>query len=131
MEKVNTTTRICIFELILSSRFHLKLTILIFRTKFAQQGYLLSNRENVFECVHGCYLLYQTFSHGGRQTQQYFNVSSPSNRRDKNNDNWTFLIFFVFTIVFPLELESRLYYLFITITTDTSPVQIGCRPTRK
>ena len=33
------------------------------------------------------------------------------------------LIFFVFTIVFPLELETRLYYLPITITTDSSPAQ--------
>ena len=39
----------------------------------------------------------------------------------KNNDNWTFLIFFVFTIVFPLEQETKLYYLSIAITTDTSP----------
>ena len=45
----------------------------------------------------------------------------------KNNDNWTFLIFFVFTIVFPLEAKTRLYYLSITITTDTLPAQIGCR----
>ena len=35
-----------------------------------------------------------------------------------------FLIFFVFTIVFPLELEARLYYLSIIITTDTA--QINC-----
>ena len=27
----------------------------------------------------------------------------------RNNDNWTFLIFSVVTIVFPLELETRLY----------------------
>ena len=34
----------------------------------------------------------------------------------KNNDNQTFLIFFVFSIVLHLELEARLYYLYITIT---------------
>ena len=28
----------------------------------------------------------------------------------ENNDIWTFQIFFAFTIVFPLELETRLYY---------------------
>ena len=49
----------------------------------------------------------------------------------KNNDNWTFLIVIVFSIVFPLELESRLYYLSITITIDTSPAQMGCSRTRK
>ena len=49
----------------------------------------------------------------------------------KTNDNWTFLIFFVFTIVFPLELETSLYYLSINITTDTSLTQIGCSRTRK
>ena len=32
-------------------------------------------------CAHGRYLLYQTFPHGGRQTQRYFNVFSPSSRR--------------------------------------------------
>ena len=44
----------------------------------------------------------------------------------KNNDNWTFLIFSVFTIVFPLKLETRFYYLSLTITADTSPSQMGC-----
>ena len=47
----------------------------------------------------------------------------------KNNDNWTFLIFFVFTIVFSLEQETKLYYLSIAITTDTSPEQMGCSRT--
>ena len=40
-----------------------------------------------------------------RQFYWYVNVSSPSSRRDKNNNNWTFLIFFTFSIMFPLELE--------------------------
>ena len=44
----------------------------------------------------------------------------------KNNDNWTFLIFVVFIIVIPLKLEARLYYLSITITTDTSPAHMRC-----
>ena len=44
----------------------------------------------------------------------------------KNNDNWTFLIFFVKDIVFPLKLEMGLYYLSITITADTPPAQMGC-----
>ena len=39
------------------------------------------------------------------------------------------LVFFVFTIVFPLELETRLYYLFFTIAADTSPAQMGCSRT--
>ena len=49
----------------------------------------------------------------------------------KTNDNWTLLIFFVFTTMFPLELETRLYYLSITIATDTSPPQMGCSRARK
>ena len=61
----------------------------------------------------------------------YVNVSSPSSRRDKNNNNWTFLIFFAFAIMFPLELEIRLYYRFITITTDNLPAQMCCSRTRK
>ena len=43
----------------------------------------------------------------------------------KINDNWIFLMLVVFTTVFPLELESRLHYFSIIITTDTSPAQIG------
>ena len=43
----------------------------------------------------------------------------------KNNDSWTFLFFFVFTIVFSLELSNRLYYLSITTMTNTSPAQMG------
>ena len=43
----------------------------------------------------------------------------------KNNDNGRFLIFFVFIVVFPLELETRFYYLSITITTETSPPLMG------
>ena len=49
----------------------------------------------------------------------------------KNNDNWIFLIFFVFAIVFPLELETRFHSLSITITTDTSPTQMDCSRIRK
>ena len=37
----------------------------------------------------------------------------------------TFLAFSVFTNVFALELETRLYYLSITITTDPSPAQMA------
>ena len=51
--------------------------------------------------------------------------------KNNDNDSWTFLTFFDFTIVFPLELETRLYYLSITIATDTSPAQMGCSRTRK
>ena len=40
-----------------------------------------------FACVHGRYLLYLTFSYGDRQTQRYFNVSSPSSRRDNKCRN--------------------------------------------
>ena len=49
----------------------------------------------------------------------------------KDNDNWAFLIFFVFTIVLPLELETRLHYSSITIKTDTSPAQMACSRTQK
>ena len=37
----------------------------------------------------------------------------------QNNDDWTFLIFFVFTVVIPSELETRLHYLLIAIISDT------------
>ena len=46
-------------------------------------------------------------------------------------DNWTFFIFFVFNIVFPLELEARLYCFSITIWKGTSPAQMGCSKTWK
>ena len=48
----------------------------------------------------------------------------------KINDNWIFLILVAFTIVFPLELESRLHYLSIIIRTDTSPAEIDSSRTR-
>ena len=36
----------------------------------------------------------------------------------KSNDNWIFLILFAFTIVFPLELATRFFYLFISCYYD-------------
>ena len=39
--------------------------------------------------------------------------------------------FFVFDIVFPLELKTRLYYLSITITTDILPSQMACSRIQK
>ena len=33
-------------------------------------------------CVHGCCFLNKTFPHRGQQTYRYYNVSSPSSRRD-------------------------------------------------
>ena len=36
---------------------------------------------------------YETFPHRGRETQQYFDVSSPSSGRDKNRDSHFWLIF--------------------------------------
>ena len=59
----------------LDPKFQLKLTILIFGPNLLKNG--ISKNQN-FLCVHGRYLLYYTFPHGGRQTQQYFNVSCPS-----------------------------------------------------
>ena len=35
-----------------------------------------------FACIHGWYLIYWTFPHRSRKIQQYFNLSSPSSRRD-------------------------------------------------
>ena len=43
-----------------------------------------------------------------------------------NKDSRTFLIFFVFSIVFPLELETRFYCLSVTTTTDSSSAQMHC-----
>ena len=63
--------------------------------------------------------------------QDLVNYGEKLHFNSTNNDNWIFLIFFVFTIVFPSELETRLYYLSITITTHTAPAQMGCSKTRK
>ena len=44
---------------------------------------LPTETENrTFACVHSRYLLCETFPNGDRQTQLYFNVSTPSSRRD-------------------------------------------------
>ena len=55
-------------------------------------------------------------------------ISKNRTLRLKNTEIWTFSIFFIFTIVFPLEPGIRLYYSSITITTDTAPAQMcSCR----
>ena len=69
----------------------LKLTI-FFRPKFPKKRITIRKWKNcTYACVHGRYLLYQTFPHGGRETQRYFNVSSPFSRRD-NNTFWCGII---------------------------------------
>ena len=47
MEKVNITIESCMFKLVLGNRFYLKLTILIFSTKFTQKEYFWSKAEKV------------------------------------------------------------------------------------
>ena len=67
---------ILLIQISLDTKFQLKLTVLIFLTKFAQKGYFPSKTEKSHLYV---------ISYGGRQTQWYFNVSSPSSRRDNNS----------------------------------------------
>ena len=65
-------------------KFQLQLTVLIFSyflTNLPKKGISGQKRKNR---IHGRYLLYLTFPHGGRQTQRYFNVTSPSSRRGNN-----------------------------------------------
>ena len=82
-ERVNTTTEFCIFELIEVSNFSLDRQFWIFGPNLPWKGIFGLKRKNrIFACVHGHYF-YWTFPHRGRQTQRYFNVSSPSSRRDK------------------------------------------------
>ena len=52
---------------------------------------------------------YETFPHGGRQTQQYFDVSSPSSGRDKNRDSHFWLIF-----------EEKYFSCYILLTDQTA-----------
>ena len=69
----------------LGTKFQLKLTISIFWTKFATKGYYRSKTEKQHFCICPWSLVTTlNFPYGGRQTQQYFNVSSPSSRRNKN-----------------------------------------------
>ena len=75
-EKVNNNHWILLIQISLDTKFQLKLTVLIFLTKFAQKGYFPSKTEKSHLYV---------ISYGGRQTQWYFNVSSPSSRRDNNS----------------------------------------------
>ena len=57
----------------LGTKFLLKLTILIFLTKFAQKGNFRSKTEILHLCVRSWLLLATlTFPHGGRLTQRYF-----------------------------------------------------------
>ena len=48
------------------------------------QNFCVSYKNYTFACVHGRYLLYYNFPNGARQTKRYFNVSTPSSRRDRN-----------------------------------------------
>ena len=69
----------------------LKLTI-FFRPKFPKNRITIRKWKNrTCACVHGRYLLYQTFPNEGRETQRYFNVSSPFSRKD-NNTFWCEII---------------------------------------
>ena len=42
----------------LGTKFQLKLTILIFLTKFVQKEFPVENGKIALACVYGCYLLY-------------------------------------------------------------------------
>ena len=53
-----------------------------------KKGISVRKRKNsTCAWVHGRYLLYETFPHGGRHAQRYFNISFPSSRRDNNTAN--------------------------------------------
>ena len=76
-EKINTTTEFYIFEFVAVSNFPVK-------------GIPdLKQKNRIFACVHGRYLLYWIFPHGVEKTQRYFNVFSPSSRR--NNKLYLYL----------------------------------------
>ena len=67
----------------LGTKFQSKFTVLIFWTKFAQNGYFQPETERLYFSVHPWLLLtILDFSAGGRQTQPHFNFSSLSSCRD-------------------------------------------------
>ena len=84
MEKVNITIEFCILKLTKVSNFSLQWQFwLFFWPNLPKNGISGRKRKNrTCAYAHGHYLLYQTFLHEGRQTQRYFNTSSPSSRRD-------------------------------------------------
>ena len=94
----------------LSTKFQLKLTILIFWIKFAQKVYLRSKTEKFHFCVRSQSLLtIITFPRRGRQTQRHFNVPSPSSRIDNNMKKTTFtLVLFSRKITFSLKKKTTL-----------------------
>ena len=68
----------------LGTKFQIKLTILIFWTKFVQKGYFRSEAEKSHLCLPP-WSLFTILNFSARrpiQTQRDFNVSSPSSRRD-------------------------------------------------
>ena len=70
----------------LGNKFHLKLTILIFWTKFGQKEYSQSGMEKSHLCVCPSLLLtILNFSVRGPTVTWYFNVSSPFSRKDKKD----------------------------------------------
>ena len=69
----------------LGAKFQLKLTVYFFFTKFAQKGYFWTKTEKSHLRVHPWLLLTILNFPRGRQTQRYFNVSSPSNLIDRKH----------------------------------------------
>ena len=86
---MTTTIEFRTFQLVLVSNFNLNWQFWYFGLNLPEKGISSRKRKNcTYAGVHGCYLLYLTFLQGGRQTQRYFDVSSPSSPRG-NKVNWS------------------------------------------
>ena len=82
MEKVNITIEFCISELVLVPNFSLKWQFWYSEPNLPKKGIYGWKLKHVPMVV--TYYI-KLFHVGGRQTQQYFNVSSPCSRRDNKS----------------------------------------------
>ena len=80
-------------------------------------------------CIHGRYLLYYTFPHGGQQTQLYFNVSSPSkSQRQKGINSWSMISSFSPKFIFATNLHlTRSYFCVDTLILNVSSAKFKCK----
>ena len=90
-DKINHTIEFCIFELVSVPYFSFNWQFRFFGLNLLKKdisGRKQKNRE--FACAHGHYLTYLlNFPYRGLQKQRYFNVSSPSSRRD---NKWAIIV---------------------------------------
>ena len=84
IDKMNITIEFCIFELVLVPNFSWNWQFWFLGPNLPKKGISsLKQKDSTFKCVHGLYLLYETFLYWGWQTQRI--VQTPLNDHRKHD----------------------------------------------